>query len=465
MDIAYGDSGGGGARAAARRAFGTTPRRLTLLTAALAVLGVLLGVVYALGLRTDTSSFDGLRARTTEVSATSDLYDQLNDMDAQAANALLVGRSSDAVYDSDRSAADADLARIAGNPQLRIQAERLLDELGAYEAEIAQALYANQKPVYIRASALLHSTLLPMSLRIADADSSAVDASYSGEHADITLYGYAVLVLALLAAVALLLGNRFHARRFRRRVSWLAPGIVVCVTLGFVGLSTQLGAADHLHYAKRDAYDSINALMRAKAVSNDANGDESRWLLEGRAPALQTSYFEKASAVAGVPGVSREGAGVDPQAYYAGLSTATGALRLDAADNSVAGVTLSGYLGTELHNLTFPGEAKAADAATVAFDTYIQADATIRSDVTNGNVTGAVAFDVGTEPGQSDYAFTQYMAKLEAVIQINDSAFDSGISAGLGEGGGASWALMIIGELLLLVFVAQAGRLRLREYR
>jgi hypothetical protein len=478
----------------ARRVVGDTPRQLKLLTAGLAVLALLLGLGYALALRVDSAGFADLRSRTTEVSATSDLYYALNDMDAQAANALLVGyhpadpsmvpaavnaAASASAYEKDRSAADADLERVAQNPRLTTQAEKLLDDLGSYEALIAQAFYADQAghdeqpaappaaalSAYTSASSLLHATLLPTSLQIADSDSAAVDGSYSGEHGAITLYGYAILGLALLSAAALLLGNRHLARRFRRRVSWLAVGAVVALVLGAIGVSTQLSAAQHLHYAKQEAYDSINALTRAKAVSDDANADESRWLLESRAAGLQTTFFQKVTEVAGAPGVSADDAAADPQSYYSALSTAVGAVRLDTAVDSVSGVTISGYLGTELRNITFPGEAQAAYDATRAFNTYVQDDATIRSDAERGDLVAAVAFDIGTQPGQSNYAFNQYMSKLGAVIQINDAAFASGISAGLSDSDAATWSTLVVGELLLLLFIAQAGYLRLREYR
>lgn len=493
MNSVYGDTRDAAAMSLGRRMVGDTPRRLKLLTAALAVLALLLGLVYALALGSDSSSFTGLQARTSEVSATGDLYYQLNDMDAQAANALLVGfhpadpatvpssvnaTASTSLYQQDRSAADADLAQIARNPQLTARTEKLIDDLGAYEALIADAMYvdqntANQQPAtppaaalsaYAEASSLLHATLLPAALQIADADSSAVDTSYSGEHSTAVDYGYAILVLALLAGVGLCAGNRFHARRFRRRISWLAGGVVISLALGLLGLTTQLGAADDLHDAKKNAYDSINALTRARAVSDDANADESRWLLEGRTAALQSSFFQKADSIAGVPGISSGDAGEDPHAYYAGLSAAVDGLRVDASSDSVSGVKLSGYLGTELDNITFPGEAQAAYDATGAFNTYLQDDAVIRADAGRGDLAAAVAFDIGTEPGQSNFAFNQYMSKLGTVVKVNDVGFAAGIAAGQGESGAAPWTTMITGELFLLLFIAQAGAARLREY-
>ena len=474
--------------------FGATPRQLRLLTGTLAALAAVLGLLAALALRSDAAGFAGLSAHTTEASATGDLYYELNDMDAQAADALLVGfhpadpgmvpaavnaAASDSAYEHDRSAADADLVLIAHNPQLAAQSAHLIDDLGGYEALIAEALYADEgaqdeQPAtppatslnsYKQASSLLHATLLPLALQISDADNAAVDGSYQAEHRTAMVYGYVVLALALVTAVALYLGNRYHARRFRRRLSLLSGGIVIVLALGGIGLSTQLNTAYQLHYAKQEAYDSVNALTMARAVSDDANADESRWLLEGRDPALQTSFFQKVGAVASVPGVSASAAAADPSAYYSGLSTAVGALRLDAAADSVSGVTIGGYLGTELHNLTFGGEGQAAYAATAAFNAYLQDDATIRADAGSGNLAAAVALDIGTQPGQSNYTFDQYTAKLGAVIRINQAGFTAGVASGESGTDAAVWASMIVGELLLVLFIVQSGLLRLREYR
>jgi hypothetical protein len=478
------------------RVLGDTPRRLKLLTAGLAALGMLLGVVYAFGLLRDSASLANLKARTDGVSATSDLYYRLNDMDAMAANVLLVGynpadpsivptavnaEASDRVYESDRAAADADLEQIAQNPLLAAQADKLINALGSYEALIAQAFYIDKNALreqpaapptsalrlYTQASSLLHGTMLPASQQITDTDSAAVDASYSGDRSTTIEYGIAILVLGLVAASALFLGNRYHARMFRRRLGWLAPGVLVALMLGVIGLSTQLTAADHLHFAKQEAYDSINALERAQAISDDANADESRWLLEDRSSSspLQASFFDKIVQVGGAPGVSGTQASAEPGSYYGALGTAVAALRLDLAADNVHDVTVTGYLGTELRNITFPGEAQAAYNTVAAFNTYVQDDATIRSDAESGNLGAAVAFDIGTQAGQSNHAFNAYMTDLSGVIQINDRYFASAITAGHGDLGVETWTLMIVGELLLLLFIGQAGYLRLREYR
>jgi hypothetical protein len=62
----------------------------------------------------------------------------------------------------------------------------------------------------------------------------------------------------------------------------LAVGLAVA---GAVQLGTQAG---NLKVAKQDAFDSILALTQARAVSYDANADETRFLVDpGRAAAYQ----------------------------------------------------------------------------------------------------------------------------------------------------------------------------------
>jgi hypothetical protein len=443
-------------RTAVKSVYGDTPRRLKLLTATIVLLGLLLGLISALGLMRGSSSLSSLKSRTTEVSATSDLYYRLNDMDAQAANLLLVGyhpvstftvpasvnaSASFSAYNADRSAADTDLELIAQNPALSVQAKALLDSLGAYEADVADAFYIDQQATaqqpatppatalaeYEKASTTLHDAMLPESSQITATDGQEVDSSYSSDHSAVSLYGYAVLGLGLITVAALLLGNHYYARRFRRRLSWLIVGAVAGLVAALLGLSTQLAAAEQLHVAKPEAYDSIYALDRAQAVSDDANADESRWLLEKRAPALQTSFEQK---VAEVGGAGR-----------------------------------GGYLGTELANITFPGEGPAATAAARAFDTYLQDDKELRSDANSGDLAAAVSLDIGIQPGQSNADFNAYMTALGKVIEINTAQFDDAVSAGQSSVGGSAWAELVISELLLLAFVVQAGYLRLREYQ
>src|SRR5262249_25219094 len=132
--------------------------------------------------------------------------------------------------------------------------------------------------------------------------------------------------------------------------------------------------------------------------------------------------------------------------------------------NSVANVKIGGLLGTELRNITFPGEAQAAVDAVRAYNAYIQDDATIRADANRGDTAAAVAFDIGTQAGQSNADYYQYDSALTKVIAVNETAFQNAI--GSGRSGLAAWTwLPYAAGLALLVLIGAALAPRLREYR
>ena len=63
--------------------------------------------------------------------------------------------------------------------------------------------------------------------------------------------------------------------------------------------------AEYFRAAKQDAFDSILALSKARAVSYDANADESRYLLDPqRANRYEQAFLEKSSHVIGMPGAT-----------------------------------------------------------------------------------------------------------------------------------------------------------------
>jgi hypothetical protein len=478
-------------RGTIRAALAQTPRRLIAAGVLLGVLVAALVAALAAGASSARGGLSSMAASTGEVGATNDLYFRLNDMDAQAANALLVGfhptiqvpASVDAAasvrtYDADRGAADRDLQKIALNPALADPYARLLDALGAYQSLIGQALYidrgaAAQAPAtppasalstYQQASALMHSSVLPIASQITATDGARVDGQYASDRGGARTCAVLVAVAGLLVLVGFAATNRYLARRFRRVFGpALAAAAALTLAVAGAGAGALLHEADQFKVAKQDAFDSINALTRARAVSYDANADESRWLLD-RTAALQSGFFAKVSQVAAVSGVSAADAASDPGAYYAGLKSAAAGLSVDAGKNQVSQVATGGFLGTELNNITFPGEAQSAATTLRNFDAYIQDDAVIRGDSDRGDLSGAVAVDIGTQPGQSNYAYYQYDQALNHVIAINQGAFQAAIADGQSALDIWNWLPYATGSVLLAC-VAAALYPRLREYR
>ena len=479
--------------AAVGRALGGTPRRLITLGAALeAAVAVFIAVLIS-GTSGADDGMSALVAKAAEAKATNDLYLRLTDMDAQAADALLVGyhptgsvprevgaAADMGTYDAERSTADADLQTIALNPALAAKVRALLDALGGYESLIGQAVYIDQNTrseapaapppaalaLYERATTAMHRNILAAASQIRDEDDREINGSYASARDAAIIYAIVVGFLGLLLIALIVGANQYLNLKFRRIVGpALALAALIAATVTASAVSGLASTAHDFRVAKQNAFDSVSALTNAEALSYDANADESRWLLHPSA-AFQADFFTDADRIAHVDGVIAAAAAQNPDSYYDGLDAATIDLSLDAASNSVSvsGDRLGGYLGSELDNITFTGEAQGADAAANAFNAYIQIDSSIRHFEQTGDPTTAVNIDIGMFPGDSNYSFAAYIKALQHVVDINQAAFDA--AAADGETGLSAWSwLPYVAGAFLLALVGAALYPRLREYR
>jgi len=446
------------------------------------IVAVLLGVITAV-IFTGTAS--GLRLigqqSEPEVLATTDLYFRLNDMDAQVANALLVGRErglgisrqqAQAIYEQDRRQADQDLqhaAVVAGSvPSAQPSVRALLDGLGRYEALAGAAMYLDDQgpglpgrppPAALvlsrQATDLLQGGVLSAARALTDQNTAALDHAYQARRSA-ARYGAWWTVLTGVALLAALVSLQFYlALRYRRIINpALAAATLVSLVLtaaSAAGLAAQTG---HLRVAKADAFDSIIALSRARAASDDANADESRYLVDPtRAARYQQAFADKSQQL-----VQLSGAGIFQ--YDAALAGALDAYRASHAD-----VRFGGYVGVEFRNITFAGERAAAEKALAAYQVYERDDRRIRSLNRAGNLRGAIAFDTSYAPGNSNWAFTQYDNALVALIAINQRAFTGAISAGRQDLNGWTWLIPGAAVVLISILVLAGVRPRLAEYR
>jgi len=464
-----------------RRGRWSTPVRVRTRAVAAVVLACCLAALAAVMLGQLRGEFQAIGQQDApEADATTGLYFALNDMDAQVANVLLVGgdtalaanRSQDlATYASDRAAAYSDLEQAtvsqAGNAAAEGELGLVLNRIGQYEALAADALLASQQAhsaagrapaaaiaYYQQATDLMQAGILPAVGSLTTVSTARLDAAYQGGRTDAGT-GIALVVILGILLAAVLVALQFHlAARFQRLVNpALAAATVLTIAFAAataVRLSTESG---QLKVAKQDAFNSVQALSLARAVSYDANADESRYLVDpGRAAQYQQAFLIKSQQIAGVGPVGISG-------YDAALAADVEAYQRDNSD-----VRFGGYLGAEFRNITFPGERPAAVATLLAFQRYERDDRTMRA-LAKTNLAAAVAYDTGTAPGQSDGAFSQYDAALSSVIAVNSSAFTAAIRDG--EDGAVGWELGFPGlAAVLVVALALAGvRPRLAEYR
>lgn len=468
------------ARPSARRGRWSTPARLRTQALAGLVLACCLAALTAVVFVQLQGDFRSIGQRDAqEADATTGLYFALNDMDAQVANVLLVGgdpalagdRTQDmAIYASDRRAADADLQQAtvaeADNAAAVRQLGLVLDRIGQYETLAADALLTSQGShgaaghapaaaiaYYQQATSLMQSGILPAVGSLSTVSATRLDAAYgAGKSASGTGTALVVALGALLAAALVALQIDI-ARRFRRLFSpVLATATVLVFVLVAVTVARLNAESDRLSVARYDAFGSIQALTLARAVSYDANADESRYLADpGRAAQYQQSFLAKSQQVVNVGPTGIFG-------YDAALAADIAAYQ---RDNSV--VRFGGFLGAEFRNVTFPGERQAALATLLAFQRYERDDRTLRA-LAGKNLPEAVAYDTGTAANQSDGAFNQYDAALSSVIAINSNAFTAAVASG--EGGSVGELIFLEAGLVLAVALIVAGvRPRLAEYR
>ncbi|GAA3024069.1 hypothetical protein GCM10020229_39240 [Kitasatospora albolonga] len=422
----------------------------------------------------------GRRAAPQAVRA-ADLSFALSDMDAQAANLLLIGADPDYTalrrqtldtYEQRRTQADEDLQRAAeaavADPAGQLAVRTVLGELGRYEALVARAqLLADQAgapagqpsaetlEAYRQATDLLRQELLPAAGQVTAANAATVDRTYTEQRGALAAGRWWLLATGLTALVSLAAMQRVLVVRFRRLVN---PPLAAVTLLVVLALSTALGlatrAGHHLVVAKSNAYDSVIALSQARAVAYDMNADESRYLADpARAAAYEQSFLDKTQAFARLDGATLAD-------YGSRLATAADAHR---ADHSA--VPFGGFLGAELRNITFPGEQDAAEKVLTAFQAYQRDDRKIRELRGQGRLKEAVTFNTGTAPGQSNADFIRLSDALGEVLTINQQALDRAVRDAdddLGTGIATAGAAVLAGIFVLILL---GVRPRLREYR
>ncbi len=459
----------------------TTPTRIRALSVIILPIVVGVGTIVGTAVSDLRAGLDNIGHRAgSEVVATSDLYFALNDMDAQIANVLLVGGEQNlgvgrdkalALYERRREQADADLqqaAAVAGDDPATGRALRsLLDGFGRYEALTAGAVLVDGEtphPVgepragalaqYRQATDLLKSDVLPAADNLINANRTVVDRAYSAQRSHVRTAWVSVIVLGI-PLIGVLLGLQvFFARRFRRLVNPpIAIATIIVAALVIAGMSLLSDEAHQLTVAKKDAFDSVLALSRARAVSYDANADESRYLVDpGRAARYQDSFLARSRQLADIPGLAGIGA------YDSALAEAISAYQ------ARHDVRFGGLFGTAFRNITFAGERDAAERTLLSYQTYQRDDRRLRALVEGGRLRDAVQFNTSYAPGNSNHDFDQYDNALQSWIALNQASFDKAIHNGEGELRG--WSTGVITAVVLVVLFLLAGvRPRLAEYR
>ncbi|MER5182020.1 hypothetical protein ABT009_27310 [Streptomyces sp. NPDC002896] len=463
-----------------RRHWATLPARLRLLRAATASLTTALALLLLLSGLAVSGTWDAIAGRDApRTTSATDLDLSLNDMDAQAANILLSSgdatgrgrmktpyRKAVAFYGDARRAIGHDLRTLAvaaeGDRAAEKTVESLTDDFAEYQELIGRALENDGRPGgkaaaiadYRTATDLLQDRLLPQARKLVDSNNRAFEEEYRAARSALAARLAAGVTLGALLLALLGVLQWYLARTFRRVLN---PGVLaatVCTLLAVLLGAQMLDASgEDLRGARRDAFDSVVALSRARATAYDANADESRYLLDPqRRSQYERAFWDKSQQLYGVKGAILS-------TYDDGLDRTWRAYRRDPGDRE-----FTGEFRRELDNITFTGERAAAERTVEAYAVYQRDDRRIRALVAEGRQREAVEFCISWEPGMSNDHFGAWMDALDRVTDINRHHFAASVSAGRSTVTGLlPWAcglLLAAGALTILGL-----RPRLAEFR
>ena len=293
--------------------------------------------------------------------------------------------------------------------------------IGEYVAKIQQARDAHARrdqagtlAAYLSAVEILDKTLLPAADRLDQANLKVLDRTYGEQRFASARSLFLIAIVTLGLAGILVMLQLFLSQRTRRTFNpFLLSATAIALLFLVHTIGSLLSASNHLKVAKEDAFDSMHVLRQARALAYSANADESRYLLDVRNAAThEQAFFNKLNQIAAPPiGQTLEQITL-----------------LAQQDTKLTGLT--GFLGEELSNITFPGERQAVIENLSTLSQYLQIDKQIRQLQQSGKYREAIALCVGNNPGESNWAFEQFKKANQKTYDVNDKAFKDAITQG-----------------------------------
>ncbi len=235
--------------------------------------------------------------------------------------------------------------------------ENIQIALGTFEmqAQAARDFHKEGKEAeslaaYRQTLTTLREKILPNADDLNKANSDVLEETYGREKSASALSRGAVLVLGMVLVGVLFYIHIFLSVRFRRRLN--APLLMSMLVLSvFVRhLTNNLAESSHgLTVAKEDAYNSVLALLDARASAYLAESAQSRCLLDRKDMERQQELFQ-----ANMDRIATVKEGED------GIAILSNARKQLEAGQKPSLSGLSGYLADELLNVRFEGEGQAA---------------------------------------------------------------------------------------------------------
>ena len=289
----------------------------------------------------------------------------------------------------------------------------------------------------------MHDTLLPAADAFSKAVRDNLETTYKQRQVETRItwalgWGFGLLLLTFLIAAQI-----FLSRRTRRTLNLgLLTATVIALWLLF-STHRLFSQDDAAFQTTRASFDAVSDLWQIRALTFDADAEESRWLMDTpQAPQYEQAYQSQSLLIlappAGQPLETLFKQGALPDGATGGLA--------NAARNAISETARS-----------------AAADALVAYGAFVQTDKRLRALEGAGHHSAAVNFCVGRGPGEHDRAFIQFDAMLAKMLTGEKSVFDSATTEGLRRFVGYN-PLAALALLAILVASGMGLRARLREY-
>jgi tetratricopeptide (TPR) repeat protein len=299
--------------------------------------------------------------------------------------------------------------------------------------------------VYRKATTLLDETMLPTLDEISKVNLVEMDRQIRQNNYGANIFG--VVVAGSLVIAALVGLQLFLAQRTKRQFN--LPLLVATTIAGLFLLHSVLAlthAADSLKVMQEDAFPSLYSMRRARAVSYQANSDESRYLLDkARIAQHQESFTKHVKEIMSFP----SGVTLDDIDQAIGSEKRTG-----KKFNEVTGL-----IAGAVNNVTFKGEGPALVKALKAWQNYVDIDNKIRDLEKAGKHQEAINLCLG----ESDDAYGLFKKALDEVQKINEKESDNALA----ESDRALYGFEIQAAiaLVLVALLTQIGlQPRIKEY-
>jgi hypothetical protein len=294
--------------------------------------------------------------------------------------------------------------------------ENIQFALGSFDMQAQKARDLHQTgtdgdavTTYRQALATLQEKILTNADDLNKANADVLEETYGREKSASALSRGAVLVLGMVLVGVLLYIHIYLTVHFRRRLNMPLILTMLILTVFLRYLTSQLSFSAHgLIVAKEDAYNSVLALLDARASAYLADSAQSRCLLDKQDIARQQKLFQT-----NMDRIATIKEGEDGRAILARAKE-----QLEAGQKpNLAG--LSGALADELSNVRFEGERQAALDCLDTFLAYRDVSAREQKLLTEGKQKEALFIGLGYDPHGSNIAFRLFDDALVRTLAIN----------------------------------------------